>query len=264
MATAYDMLEIGPNASRAELDAAYAAKAAVYAAERHADLPDEIQQLAALRRAQITEAYQSLRAALAAPVRLTPAAERRRDRETILALLVLVAIALLMPLFRNVAAPTRSVQASGAETTQLTSEVAPPFTLKTIDGKQVSLADYKGQVVLLNLWATWCPSCVRETPRLVRLHEKYTAQGFAVLGINTTYQDEQAKIEQFVRDQRVSYPILLDTEDKFGSAYRARLLPTSYLISRSGKIVQVRVGEIDEAQLEEQITALLKDPGTAQ
>lgn len=264
MATAYETLEIGPNASRAELEAAYAAKREVYAAERHANLPEEIQQLAALRRAQITEAYHSLRAAVAAPVRLTPAAERRRDRETILALLLLVVIAVIVPLSRRVAVPTRSVQASGGEATQLAAEVAPPFTLQAVDGKQVSLADYKGKVVLLNLWATWCPPCVRETPRLVRLYEKYNAQGFVILGINTTYQDDRAKVEKFARDQKVTYPILLDTDDKFGSAYRARVLPTSYLIDRSGKIVQVRVGEIDEAQFEEQIAALLKADAKAQ
>lgn len=261
MATAYEILEIGPDASREELEAAYVSKRAVYAADRHANLPDEIQQLAALRRAQIAEAYTSLRAAVASPVRLEPVAERRRDRETIVALLLLVVIAALVPLFRDVAVPTRSVQAAGAEAAELQADVAPPFTLETVDGKQVSLADYKGQVVMLNLWATWCPPCVRETPRLVRLHEKYQSQGFAVLGINTTYQDDRAKVAQFVRDQGVSYPILLDTQDTFGSAYRARVLPTSYLIDRSGKIVQVRVGEIDEAQFEEQIAALLGADG---
>lgn len=261
MATPYEVLEISPKASREELEAAYATKRAVYAAERHANLPDEMQQLAALRRSQIAEAYMSLRTAVASPVRLAPEAERRRDRETVLALLLLVVIAALVPFFRHVAVPTRSVQASGAEAAALQANVAPPFTLSTFDGQQVSLADYKGQVVLLNLWATWCPPCVRETPRLVRLHETYKAQGFAVLGINTTYQDARGDVEQFVRDHAVSYPILLDTEDAFGSAYRARVLPTSYLIDRSGSIVQVRVGEIDEAQFEEQIVELLKASG---
>lgn len=82
-----------------------------------------------------------------------------------------------------------------------------------------------------------------------------------MLGINTTYQDDREKVAQFVRDQGVPYPILLDIEDTFGSAYRARVLPTSYLLDRSRKIVQVRVGEIDEAQFEEQIAALLKADG---
>lgn len=264
MATAYEILGIGPDASRQDLETAYAAKRELYAAERHANLPDELQQLAAQRRAQITTAYQSLRAAVAAPVRLAPAAERRRDRETILALLLLVAIAVLVPLSRNVAVPNRTAKVTGAEAAQLQAEVAPNFTLEAVGGKQVSLADYKGKVVMLNLWATWCPPCVRETPRLVRLYEKYNAQGFVILGINTTYQDERPKVEQFVRDQKVTYPILLDTDDKFGSAYRARVLPTSYLIDRSGKIVQVRVGEIDEAQFAEQIAALLKADATAQ
>ncbi len=261
MATAYEMLELGPDASREDLEAAYAAKRALYAAERHANLPDEFQQLAALRRTQMAEAYHSLRIALAAPARLPAEAERHRERETIFALAVLVAIALLVPLLRDVAVPQRAVQAAGAEAAELTAEIAPAFTLKAIDGQQVSLADYQGQVVLINLWATWCPPCVRETPRLVRLHDKYRDQGFTVLSVNTTYQDELAKVQQFVRDQNMRFPVLLDVEDKFGAAYRARVLPTSYLIDRDGNIVQVRVGEVDEAQLDEQIAGLLQHDG---
>jgi cytochrome c biogenesis protein CcmG/thiol:disulfide interchange protein DsbE len=126
-----------------------------------------------------------------------------------------------------------------------------------VDGSQVTLSDLKGKVVLLNLWATWCPPCVRETPRLVRVYDKYRDQGFVILGINTTYQDDRAKVAQFVRDHNVSYPVLLDMNDEFGQKYGARLLPTSYLVDRTGKIVMTKVGEVDEAQLEEQVQALL-------
>lgn len=258
MPTLYELLDLSPSASRDELEAAYAVKREMYAAERHLNLPDELQQLAALRRHQITDAYHTLRRAVAAPAQLAPGAERRRDRETILALLALVVIALLVPLLRDVAVPTRSVSAVGAEAAALTAEAAPPFTLEAVGGQQISLSDYKGKVVLINLWATWCPPCVRETPRLVRLHETYGDQGFVVLGVNTTYQDDRAKVEQFVRDQQVNYPILLDVADQFGQAYRSRLLPTSYLIDQNGKIVSVKVGEIDEAQFNEQIAALLR------
>lgn len=258
MSNAYDVLGIHPHASRAELERSYAERMAAYDPGEHAHLPEEFVQLARQRQAELTAAYQSLRAAVASPVCLTPAAERRRDRETIVALLVLIVVTLLVPLLRNVAVPTRSAVAEGADAAALTAEVAPDFTLEVVGGQQVSLSDYKGQVVLVNLWATWCPPCVRETPRLVRLYEQYKDQGFVLLGVNTTYQDERADVEQFVRDQKVSYPVLLDTDDSFGQAYRARVLPTSYLIDREGRIVQVRVGEIDEAQLAEQIEGLLR------
>ena len=261
MDTPYQLLGIGPDATHAELEAAYRAKHTAYAPEQAAQLGEEFAQIAALRRTEIAAAYRDLRSALAAPLALPPAAERRRDLETLAVLILFVAIALSAVFLRGVAKPVRTVSAVGADSAALRSKTAPDFRLEAVDGSQVSLADFKGKVVLVNLWATWCPPCVRETPRIVRLAEKYKAQGLVVLGVNTTYQDDRAKVAAFVRDHKVSYPVLLDTDDRFGQAYGARLLPTSYLIDQQGKIVQVRVGEIDEAQLGEQIQALLRAGG---
>jgi thiol-disulfide isomerase/thioredoxin len=204
MATAYDILSIRPDATREELEAAYAARRAEYSTERFASLPGEFQQLAAQRIADITAAYQELCATLAAPTKLEPEAERRRDRETVIALLVLLLLGVMVPLARGIAVPPRTAAATGAEAAALTASVAPDFTAQTTDGSSVNLSDYKGQVVLLNFWATWCPPCVRETPRLVRVAEEYKQQGLVVLGVNTTYQDDPAKVKQFVRDQRLS------------------------------------------------------------
>ncbi len=262
MATAYEILGIGQDATREDLEAAYAAKRDIYAVERHAQLPEEFVQFAAQRRAELAVAYHSLRSALAAPPRLAPTNERRRDRETILAVLVLVVLALAVPILRGIAVPQRTVTAAGMDASTLNAKQAPDFTLETVDGQGVSLSDFKGKVVLLNLWATWCPPCVRETPRLVRVFEKYEDEGFVVLGINTTYQDDRAKVAAFVRDQKVSYPVLLDMNDEFGKKYAARLLPTSYLVDRTGKIVTTKVGEVDEAQLEEQVKGLLQAEGS--
>src|SRR3712207_3689830 len=105
MATAYEVLGISPEAAREEVETAYAARRAEYAPERVASLPDEFQQLAVQRRAEITAAYQELRAAFAAPPSLAPEAARRRDRETIVALLILLLIALSVPLLRGIAVP---------------------------------------------------------------------------------------------------------------------------------------------------------------
>ena len=258
MANAYDILSLHPDATREELESAYAARRAEYSAEHFATLPGEFQQLAAQRIAEITTAYQELRSTIVAPARIEPEAERRRDRETIVALLVLMLLALTVPLSRGIAVPARTAVATGAEAVALTSSVAPDFTVQTVDGANISLSDFKGQVVLLNFWATWCPPCVRETPRLVRVAEKYKGQGLVVLGVNTTYQDDPAKVSQFVRDQRISYPVLLDPEGIVGEKYPARLMPTTYLIDRNGKIVHTKVGEVDEATLSEQIKALLE------
>lgn len=259
MATAYDVLGISPDATRQELEAAYAAKRALYDPARHAERGEAFVQLAVQRRAELAAAYRHLHAALATPARLEPAALRRRDRETMVALLVFMALALAVPVARGIAVPERTPAVQGADVAALTAKAAPDFTLEAVDGSHVTLSALKGKVVLLNLWATWCPPCVRETPRLVRVYDKYRDQGFIILGINTTYQDDRLKVKQFVRDKQVSYPVLLDMTDEFGQKYGARLLPTSYLIDRSGRIVSTKVGEVDEAQLEEQVQALLKD-----
>jgi peroxiredoxin len=104
---------------------------------------------------------------------------------------------------------------------------------------------------------------VREIPRLERTYQRYRDQGFVLLGVNTTYQDDRAKVATFARDQGISYPVLLDTTGEVGRSYASSLMPSSFLIDRAGKIVLVRVGEVDEAQLQEQVAALLANAPAA-
>jgi cytochrome c biogenesis protein CcmG, thiol:disulfide interchange protein DsbE len=256
----YELLGIAPSATSTELEAAYAAKRAAYDTARLAGMGQDMLDLAQLRRAQLEAAYRSLRPALALPPCLSGDAERRRDRETIAALLAFLSVALLVLLMRNIAVPERSVTAQGAEAAALTAKAAPDFTLEALDGAQVSVSQYRGQVVLVNYWATWCPPCVRETPSLVRVYEQYKDQGFVILGINTTYQDDHAKVAQFAKDNEIRYPVLLETDPATTAAYGSRLLPTSYLIDRNGKIVYTRVGQVDEQNLSERVEALLAEP----
>ncbi len=258
MATAHDILGTHPNASREELHAAYASKMAEYAPERVASLPDDFQRFATQRRAEIQAAFRELRTVRVTPSKLTPEAERRRDRETMLALSLLLALALMVPLARPFAAPARTVAVTGAEAAALTSDVAPDFTAQTLDGQSVRLSDYRGNIVLLNFWATWCPPCVRETPRLVQVAEQFKDQGLVVLGVNTTYQDDLNKVRQFVGDQDIGYQVLLDPEGTVGEKYPARLMPTTYLIDRDGKIVHTKVGEVDAATRVEQVRRVLE------
>lgn len=256
MATAYEVSGISADATHEELGAADTAKRTVH--DLTADLGEGSVRRAAQRHAELAAAGASLRPALAAPPRLGPATERQRDRETAWALIVFVMIALLVPLLRGVAVPQRTVVATGADVAAVTTERAPDFQLEALDGSRVSLSDFKGRVVLINVWATWCPPCVREIPRLVRISTQYRGQGLVVLGVNTTYQDDRAKVATFVQEQGISYPVLLDSNNAIGQAYGARLLPTSYLIDHDGTIVHLRIGEVDEVQLREQVLALLK------
>ncbi len=259
MATAFDLFGIDPNATRDELDAAYAAKRAAYDSAHVAGLGVEFEQLAAQRRAELAAAYHRIRSGFIAPPRMTQEQERRRDRELLCALLLLAALAALIPFLQGAGRPERTAVAENAATTALISQLAPPFTLETLDGRTMSLSDYQGKIVMITIWATWCPPCVRETPRLVNIYNAYKDQGFVMLGINTTYQDKRDLVERFVEEQGITYPILLDQDGKVGAAYGGRLMPTSYLIDRTGKIVVTKVGEVDEIQLREQVRALLRN-----
>jgi cytochrome c biogenesis protein CcmG/thiol:disulfide interchange protein DsbE len=259
MATAYETLGLGADATRAELECAYQERRAAYDPARVAAIDPELTALATQRQAELELAYRSLRPALTMPPRLEPEQERRRDRELLLVMLALALLAALVPLLREVARPERTAVPEGAAAASLSGRLAPAFTLEASDGTQVSLNDYKGQVVLVNIWATWCPPCVRETPRLNAVYEEFKDQGFVILGVNTTYQDKREAVAAFAVEQGVSFPLLLDVDGAVGTAFGARLLPTSYLIDRNGKIVVTKVGEVDEAQLREQITALLRD-----
>lgn len=254
---AYELLGIARDATSTELDAAYAAKRRAYDPERLTGMGTDVRQHAEMRVAQLDMAYRTLRPALALPPRLAPEVERRRDRETIVALLVFLVLALAGVLLRDVAVPERTAAVGGADTARLTAQVAPDFTLPTLDGKQVTLSDLRGKVVLVNFWATWCPPCVREVPSLVRIYEQYKTQDFVLLGLNTTYQDDPAKVAQFAANNKISFPILLDATGEGGAGYGSRLMPTSYLIDREGRIVYTHVGQVDERNLSERVAALL-------
>lgn len=258
MTTAHDILGVHPEVTPDELDRAFAARQAKYDEARVADLPPEFRDLAARRRAELAAAYQELRPAPVASPVLEPAVERRRDRETLIAVVALVLLALTVPATRGIARPTRTVAALGADEAARTAAGARDFTIKGLDGQDVSLSDYQGKVVVINFWATWCPPCVREIPRLVRVAERYDDAGLVMLGINTTFQDDVPRVRQFVQDQAISYPVLLDVDGAASDRYPSRLMPTTYLIGRDGKIIHTKVGEVDEATLAELVESALQ------
>ena len=133
---------------------------------------------------------------------------------------------------------------------------APAFTLKNLDGKPVSLSDYKGKAVLLNFWATWCGPCKLEMPWLIALQKKYAAQGFTVLGISED-DDPPNKVSDFATKMGVDYPVLM-YDDKLNKAYGGiDYLPTSYYIGRDGKVVVESGGLISESEMEANIRKIL-------
>lgn len=137
---------------------------------------------------------------------------------------------------------------------------APGFTLKTLDGKTVSLSDYKGKAVLINFWATWCGPCKLEMPWLIDLQKKYAAQGFTVLGISE--DDGSTKdVADFAAKMGVNYPVLI-ANDQISKAYGGiEYLPTSYYIGRDGKVVREVGGIISQNEIEADIQKILATRG---
>lgn len=133
---------------------------------------------------------------------------------------------------------------------------APPFTLKSVDGKTVSLSDYKGKAVLLNFWATWCGPCKLEMPWLIQMQQKYASQGFTVLGISED-DGSTKQVSDFMAKMGVDYPVLM-YDDQMNKAYGGiDYLPTSYYIGRDGKVIIESGGLISESEMEANIKKIL-------
>ena len=136
--------------------------------------------------------------------------------------------------------------------------LAPQFTWKDSDGKDVSFDETRGKVTLVNFWATWCAPCKKELPDLVELSRKYAGRGFKVMGVATDRTPNSAGlVSEFVQKYSIPYQILLSTqeiEDAFGNV---RMMPTSFLVDGDGRIVRTIVGIRTRDQLEELITPLL-------
>jgi len=137
--------------------------------------------------------------------------------------------------------------------------LAPEFELKTMEGEAVKLSDLRGQAVLVNLWATWCPPCRAEMPAIEKVYNEYKDQGFVVLAINMTYQDTFANIAPFIEEYGLTFPILLDETSQVGTAYQLRSLPSSFFIDRGGMISEVVIGgPMAEALLRTRVEEILK------
>lgn len=136
---------------------------------------------------------------------------------------------------------------------------APDFTLKTAEGETYTLSALKGQAVLINVWATWCPPCKAEMPAIEKMYNEYKDQGFTVLAINSTFQDDPLQIKPFTEEYNLSFPVLLDETSDISRAYQVRSLPSSYFVNRHGMITEVVIGgPMSEALLRTRIEEALK------
>ncbi len=137
--------------------------------------------------------------------------------------------------------------------------LAPDFELETLTGETVKLSDLRGQAVLVNLWATWCPPCRAEMPAIERIYNDYKDDGFVVLGVNMTQQDTASNIAPFVEEYGLTFPILLDKTGTTAEAYQMNSLPSTFFIDRKGIIREVVIGgPMAEALLRTRVEAILK------
>ena len=132
-------------------------------------------------------------------------------------------------------------------------EMAPDFSVTDLKGQAVRLSAFRGKVVLLNLWATWCPPCRDEMPSLEQLYGRLKTRDFALLAVS---EDEEGKraVEPAVREMGLSFPVLIDPEHQVGDRYAVTGYPETFLIDRNGKIVQHVIGPRDWASREWQTT----------
>jgi len=118
---------------------------------------------------------------------------------------------------------------------RLTPEPAPPVTLRDLAGRSVQLDDFRGRVVVLNVWATWCQPCREELPAMEALARELAPRGLTILAVN--HQEPEARVAAFAREYRLTLPILLDPDGQVVARYRAVGLPATYFVDRIGRLV---------------------------
>jgi peroxiredoxin len=121
---------------------------------------------------------------------------------------------------------------------------APNFTFSGPNGKMISLSDYKGKVVFLNIWATWCPPCREEMPSMERLYQKLKDEDFIILAVSIDASGAKA-VTPFLRDFKLNFPVLFDTKGKIQGLFETTGIPESFIIDKEGVLVQKIIGPRD-------------------
>jgi thiol-disulfide isomerase/thioredoxin len=120
--------------------------------------------------------------------------------------------------------------------------MAPDFSLRSSLNETITLSELRGQPILINIWASWCSPCRAEMPAMEHVYQEYKDQGFIILAVNATNQDDSDKALAFAQEYGLSFPILFDTDGGVSQKYRVRALPTSFFVDQQGIIQEVVVG----------------------
>lgn len=137
---------------------------------------------------------------------------------------------------------------------------APDFTLKTLDGQTITLSKLRGQPVVINFWASWCPPCRAEMPAIQQVYERYRGQGFTVLAVDM--QESETQVTTFAGQMGLTFPILIDEDGTVAARYRVNALPSTYFVDRQGVIRNITLGgPMAEAFIESEVANLLPGNG---
>jgi cytochrome c biogenesis protein CcmG, thiol:disulfide interchange protein DsbE len=144
---------------------------------------------------------------------------------------------------------TAPVATQTAPLTVTVGEPMPPYTAKLLDGSDYDVASERGNVVMLNLWATWCGPCRYEIPELEKLHKDHAAERFKVVGVSVDEGGAQV-VKDFVDEQKMTYPVVLDPESRLAIMIDTTVLPTTILLDRQGKVVWKKIGIVTMGDVE--------------
>lgn len=136
-------------------------------------------------------------------------------------------------------------------------DVPPDFELTTLKGETVKLSDYKGKKVVLNFWATWCHPCRAEMPHMQNYYEDFAEEeNVEILAVNLTSEDTKSRVEEFVADYGLTFPIPMDEEGNVGEMFEFITIPSSYIIDSSGKIQNKIQGPMDDQMLVDLLSSI--------
>lgn len=163
----------------------------------------------------------------------------------------LVAFIVVLGSAATLFAQTATDRAPKDKLVPLVGSEAPNFSLRSLDGSEMSLRAWRGQVVLVNFWATWCLPCRTEMPEIEAAYQAHRSEGLTVLAINQG--EDKETVARFVQEFRLTFPVLLDSDGAVVKRYDVRGLPASFFIDREGVIYTIRSGELNLAFIESQL-----------